>query len=254
MCVHCETSESSRLLRAWEAGRDLSPAGRALAILGWGWPEADPRALAGLGIGARDRAILGLHARHFGPALECLADCPACGDSLELAFDAREIGAGADLPALMPPDPAAPRRFGRDGWELTYRLPTAGDLAAIDPSRGTAEARRTLRDACLIAAVDPDGSLASAGDVPPAVLDAWEADLAEADPDAETRLDLTCPACGHRFAPLFDAVAHAWAAVDTLARRLLREVHRLAGAYGWSEAEILALSPTRRRAYLEQLG
>ena len=33
--------------------------------------------------------------------------------------------------------------------------------------------------------------------------------------------------------------------------RILREVHTLAAAYGWSEAEILALSPARRRVYLE---
>jgi hypothetical protein len=31
----------------------------------------------------------------------------------------------------------------------------------------------------------------------------------------------------------------------------LREVHVLASANGWSEAEILALSPQRRQRYLE---
>ena len=34
----------------------------------------------------------------------------------------------------------------------------------------------------------------------------------------------------------------------------LAEVHALAAAYGWTEAEVLALSAARRRAYLELVG
>ena len=35
--------------------------------------------------------------------------------------------------------------------------------------------------------------------------------------------------------------------------QLLDEVHQLATAYGWTEAEILALSDTRRAAYLDRV-
>jgi hypothetical protein len=34
-------------------------------------------------------------------------------------------------------------------------------------------------------------------------------------------------------------------------RRLLLQIHALAGAYGWTEAEILALSPPRRATYVK---
>jgi hypothetical protein len=34
---------------------------------------------------------------------------------------------------------------------------------------------------------------------------------------------------------------------------VLREVHILASAYGWREDDILAMSPARRRIYLEML-
>ena len=254
MSYNIQYYDAARLLDAWEVGRDLSPAGRALSILRWGWPEAAPEDLAGLGIGARDKAILTLYSRHFGATLECLAVCPACGESLELAFDAGEIGGGADLAALVTSGHARPRRFECDGWSLTYRMPSAGDLAAIPPTSSLTEARRTLRDACVVAVVDPCGETVPTADAPASLLSAWNDALSEAEPDSETRLDLTCPSCGHGFEPLFDAIAHAWAAVDVLARRLLREVHRLAGAYGWSESEILALSPVRRRCYLELLG
>ena len=42
--------------------------------------------------------------------------------------------------------------------------------------------------------------------------------------------------------------------VEMAARRLLPEVHALASSYGWSEKEILALSPARRRSYIALLG
>jgi hypothetical protein len=41
--------------------------------------------------------------------------------------------------------------------------------------------------------------------------------------------------------------------VTTHARRLLREVHELARAYHWSEADILRLDRRRRRRYLALL-
>ena len=39
--------------------------------------------------------------------------------------------------------------------------------------------------------------------------------------------------------------------LEAQAKRLLRSVHVLASAYGWSESEILALSEARRDAYVE---
>jgi hypothetical protein len=42
---------------------------------------------------------------------------------------------------------------------------------------------------------------------------------------------------------LLDSLSH-WA------ERCLDQVHTLARAYGWSEAQILALSPVRRACYL----
>jgi hypothetical protein len=34
----------------------------------------------------------------------------------------------------------------------------------------------------------------------------------------------------------------------------LLEVHALASHYGWTEPDVLALPPARRRAYLEMVG
>ena len=48
-----------------------------------------------------------------------------------------------------------------------------------------------------------------------------------------------------------DILSFLWAEVDSLAKRLLCDVHILAWAYGWREKDILALSEFRRRYYLD---
>jgi hypothetical protein len=78
--------------------------------------------------------------------------------------------------------------------------------------------------------------------------------LAEADPQAETLIDLTCCACHHRWQVLLDIENFLWVKIQALAKRLLREVHALARAYGWREVDILAMSSVRRHGYLEMAG
>ena len=78
--------------------------------------------------------------------------------------------------------------------------------------------------------------------------------MARHDPDADVSIAFECPACGAAWLSRFDIVSYFWGELDDWAQRLLAEVHALARAYGWSEAAILALSPTRRRFYLEMVG
>ena len=51
-----------------------------------------------------------------------------------------------------------------------------------------------------------------------------------------------------------DAGQLLWEEIEARALVLLREVHHLASAYGWSEAQILALTPARRASYLAMAG
>ena len=60
-----------------------------------------------------------------------------------------------------------------------------------------------------------------------------------------------CPACRTEFAVDLDIAGFVWAELRARAQRLLREVHVLALAYGWTEDEVLALGERRRAAYLE---
>ena len=75
----------------------------------------------------------------------------------------------------------------------------------------------------------------------------------EHDPIADLRVGVICPACGHAWAATLDIVAYLWDELHDWAQDLLAEVHVLARHYAWSERDILALTPVRRRFYLDLL-
>jgi hypothetical protein len=77
--------------------------------------------------------------------------------------------------------------------------------------------------------------------------------LADGDPLAEVILDMRCAACGHSWSLLFDIASFFWAEIEALAARLMTEVDALARAYGWREADILAMDGARRAAYLDMV-
>ena len=89
----------------------------------------------------------------------------------------------------------------------------------------------------------------------PAEVLAGVAERMEAvDPQANAELILACPSCDHEWQALFDIAPFLYAEIRAWAHRLLRDVHTLASAYGWREADILAMSRWRRDAYLAMVG
>jgi hypothetical protein len=90
--------------------------------------------------------------------------------------------------------------------------------------------------------------------LPAEVVSGIAESMAQADPLADIQLKIDCPSCRHRWRAAFDIVSFLWTEIEAWAGRMLSEVHTLARAYGWREAEILALSATRRQFYLEMVG
>jgi hypothetical protein len=241
------------LLTAWERGLAQPPARRALELLAAVRPEVPPRWLGELSLGRRDAALLAIREALVGRSLACLADCPGCGVSLELDLDTSALRA-ADPSEFAPDGPTAgPSVLALDGIEVRWRPIRAADLLEIEPEHDPAEARRELLAALVVEARRGDEPLAPA-DLPAAVVEALERAAEAADPLAWIGVKLRCPDCGLGWTAELDVAAAVWSDVDARARRLLAEVHALALAYGWSEAEILSLSTPRRRAYLELLG
>ena len=87
-----------------------------------------------------------------------------------------------------------------------------------------------------------------------AALAAAAAAMAAADPQAAMTLDVDCPGCGAAVSTAWDVAPFFWAELHAWALRVLREVHTLAAAYGWTEATTLNLSAHRRRLYLQMVS
>jgi hypothetical protein len=87
-----------------------------------------------------------------------------------------------------------------------------------------------------------------------ALVDSLDAEMARQDPGAAIELQLCCPHCGREQAVLFDIVAYLCDEIADWAQQTLADVHLLARAYGWSERDILALTPARRRSYVQMVG
>jgi hypothetical protein len=221
---------AATLLRAWErAGATRGPA-RAVALAAAA-AELDPGSVWDLPLGARDALLLALRGRCFGTAVSATVTCPGCREELDVDLDLAELGATGHA--------AAEQTLELEGTTVAFRPVTSRDVAA---ALGTAQPRPDLVLRCVLGA-------GSAG--APDLVEAVAARLADADPDADLGVDLSCAACGHRWRAPFDVAEHVWADVDAGARRLLLDVHRLACAYGWREPDVLALSAARRQYYLE---
>jgi hypothetical protein len=237
----------AELLDAWERGGAASPGEQALLLLTVAHPQLPAESLAGWTIGRRDMALLALRERMFGPRLAAAAACLRCGEALETEFAPADIVVGQEL------EPPPTLSLEEGGYKVIYRLPTTGDMAALAREAAASEAERWLLSRCVLDARRPEAPC-SVADLPDKVLEAVADGMAKADPQAEVELAFTCPACGHRWTALFDIVSFLWRELDAWAGRTLREVAALASAFGWSERDVLALTPWRRRHYLELAG
>jgi hypothetical protein len=236
---------AGELLTVWEHGVSQRPSQRALSLLAVACAdEAPPAQLARLSLGQRDERLLDLRERTFGPHLAAISACPACSGVLELTVNA------ADIRIAPASEPAETIDLVHAGYELQFRLPNTLDLARVDQSADRQTNSQKLLKRCLTRARRA-GAEIPVEDLPSEVVAAVSKRMAEADPQADVQLDLACPQCEHRWHSPLDIVSFLWSEINALALRLLNDVHALASAYGWSEADILALAPARRQAYLD---
>ena len=98
------------------------------------------------------------------------------------------------------------------------------------------------------------GTSCDVDDLPAHVVQALNERMEELDPHAVIHMNISCPGCEHNWDVLFDIANFLWTEVNDWAERMLQMIHRLAKGYGWSEHEILKLSPVRRQLYLGMLG
>lgn len=240
-------SSTQRLFDAWERALGLTPARRALELLRVILPSASEESLVAMTVGQRDGALMDLRAAAFGRSVAAVSNCPSCENGVEINFRLDDIRARDDGAS-----PDCPGRIERSGWSANYRVPNGDDLLRVEKAESEDAARQLILARCLSNVV-VDGRTAPVDQLPEeaeeVVSDAFE----NADPLADVQLSVTCPNCGEAWEQVFDVLSFLWTELDGFARRLLSEIHVLARVYGWSEREILSLSPLRRNAYLNMV-
>ena len=232
------------VLTLWEEGHGRAPFQKALLLAQLARPQTSPDELAAVPVDERDLLLLDLRERTLGPRLNAFATCPACRQELEFTLEIPDVRARVSRPVTRPEAVIG---------EFTFRLrrPSTEDLASIDLRDEMAASRAALAARCVVEATR-DGVTVDVRDIPKRALSRLADYLDELEDPAEVLISMTCPACAHSWQAGFDIATYFYAELSVLARRLLEEVHVLASAYGWSERDILAMSPARRQFYLER--
>ncbi len=218
---------------------------RALTLLAAACPDKEREELMHLSIGERDALLLSLRQLTFGPQMESYAECPACGAQLEfninietLLRDRHDAGGGEQSTKL-------------NGFSIRFRLPDSVDLAeCINTTSG--KASRALLQRCIVKATR-NKKMVGIDEIPEAVVAALAARMAELDPLADICIALNCSECDHRWEVLLDIQTFLWEELCWQVKQSLNQIHILARAYGWREADILAISPWRRQYYLDMV-
>ena len=228
----------SALLSLWDRAQNCSPLERALLLLEAALPALAERERIEADLGARDAAVLKLRQATFGTRLSGYVACPACASRLKFDLDTREVL--RDVAATVD-------RTFKAGGEFLFRLPNSGDLIAVADCADADTAGREILDRCCLTPDRPQ-------EWPEAVVADVGAQMSALTGAADIRLAFACAACGHSFSERLDAPDYVWKEIEHRAHRILDDVHRLACAYGWTEASVLSLGPARRAAYLARCG
>jgi hypothetical protein len=233
-----------------------SPAHRANQLIARCLVADDPAGLVReLPLGDRDALLLHLHRMCVGEQLDAVVKCPApkCGAVLDVEIAVADLLV-APVAAPAPTHACVLVESGRD-YRLTVRRVTAGDqediasLARRDPDAATA----ALLDRC-VQEVRDDGATNPLPAPSPSLMARISDALALLDPQAELELHVRCASCEQPFVAFFDPATYLLSEISQRAQCLIEDIHALACAYHWSEAAIVALSPRRRRRYLELLA
>ena len=252
------------VLSLWDEGAQRHPLDRSALLCARARSDLPAEAIVDLPLGEVTRSVLRLREATFGARIDSHVDCPFCGARLAVSVMTSDVlpdgvtadelpmeGATAGEGSRGGPadDPAADlRAAGAPDGERTrgLRPPTLRDLAAVADVADAQEGARRLLQRCMTASA------------PASLLDA---DLAEIeavfdalDPSADLGLQVTCTECGKPVLATLDASIVLWDEIEAQGRTLLRMVHVLAVAYGWTENEILSLGPARRAAYMAMVS
>jgi hypothetical protein len=219
-----------RQVRGHDELMDLASAGATSRLID-GLLVKTPHAAVGPGqaytltLPDHDVVLAALYRELFGDEVACRILCEGCGAALSVGFSLADLVAARSevtevdrelLAALRGPD-------GDGVYELAgmrFRLPTCADVAELH-GLPLEVAEQALEQRCVLAG-----------------------------PRVATELDAECPTCGHFQSTPFGIEAFLCAALERERALVIREVHVLARAYGWSRADILDMARSDRHLHV----
>jgi hypothetical protein len=199
--------------------------------------------------GDRDFLALRLRRSLFGDRVSLVVTCanPACGARADLDLEVEALAPEREQPGAEFLDIATP------GGPARVREPTGADDRALARVGGSRSERAAELWSRLVLDLDGRG---------PLTAQAWLAlgapvrhsialGLSEQSSAPDLGVVTACPSCSASMQLTIDPFGLLLRELRQGVERLIAEVHCLAWAYGWPEADILALPRTRRWGYLD---
>lgn len=225
----------NRLLEVWEQCYGCSHFQRATRLLHFASPGLSGQQLGDLAVGERDQILISSCVNIFGQVIEAKTRCSECGVDLETQIDltsflspeykaknSAEISIGAKVVTLEP-----------------IRIKDLSDMHLLGPSQWLATKILVVEEGQQQPTLEQQELVNES--------------LADLDPKADLCVEMTCSECGSIWLDAFDITCHFWIKLDALCKKLLVSIHVLANAYGWTEQDIMRLSPWRREVYLDMV-
>ena len=232
------------LLTALDLGAHETYLGRILTMLALAHPETSREQLATWSLQDITIELLTLRTLSFGPELSGYLACPHCSARLEFTLPVPPL-----IESIRRSTTASGERCTIGGTDFTMRTVTLADLLDASAIADLGSARKLLLASCISEA-HTEKIIHEALEEPDFMRSALRA-FEDFQSGSEVVIELHCAECAKAHPVDLDLGRFVWAEVRHAANRLLREVHELATAYGWQEANIIGMSPNRRNAYLE---
>jgi len=249
------TGRDEEFLCTLPVGAPIAPVvtgllGRCVRRLG-SLPEFTEDVARNLLVGDREYLVMKLFEITSGSTLNILLRCPGedCRQPMDVTLSLGEMTpesraiASQYFRVRVPSQPEI---------EIEFRLPTGTDQEAmvgiVDESRAVSAllARCTGLDEAEIDAL------------PASTRREIEDRMEELAPQVNIEINTTCPECGRRFTGETGWAAYCLGQMVGQSAVLEREIHLLAWHYHWSEADVLAMTRSKRRRYValieEELG
>ena len=158
-----------------------------------------------------------------------------CG-SCSAQFDVPVDMSGLPIKTAQKNYPSVERSFGNTSY--VFRVPRLADLKTLDDSLSTEQATKNLIKSCQTEGPIREFTKKECAEISEAIENV--------SPEIPLSLQSACPDCAEINDIPFDIAAH----LISFFKNPFEDVHEIASAYHWTEAQILALSRPRREAYL----